>query len=1167
MGGYWRLLSGVTSVEFEVPGTLVSLIPSPATGFLAYSLDSITASSQLNPLISNNGLWVGRIESSLYTEVLEKQDLNQKPFRLLTWGRDNHTLLVGNADGIIKQFKLSDSGQLILSSLVVRNQAIRTSPAPGARPAPGAKNLKNLVVPYVHQVRDTNYNGFTNQYNACGQTSAVMALATYGKLPPRPAPQSYGWYVSGSYTSPQTGAYFSNGAWGATTDASGTTYGNLMTNYLIQNGLNAQFQWTPTFAQIKQYIDANKLVLLSTGNGVLTQYGHYVLVTGYTDDGSIIVNDPYGDKTKGGYMNYNGEGAIYNEVNTPGLYSWFAIFIDTALNDGGGDINSVNCTNIWGWAWDPLAPNFSIDVHIYDGPAGAGRTPLQIVPANRSRPDLITGVPTNDNGLHGFDIPTPIGLKDGLNHTLYFYRIAAGGAGPNPLFAISTVLNCPMPAGDVNSANCTNIWGWAWDPIAPNVSLSLHLYKDGPSGVGTFVQVVTANLYRSDILNATNDNGLHGFNIPTPASLKDGLNHTLYFHAIAAGGAGPNPVIGITPPTINCSPSNPIGLLEEPATNGICTNNISGWAQDPKAPSTSLTINIYRDGPYSTGTFIGAYAANALRTDVTPGAHGFSVPFPDSLRDGLDHSIYVYALNTDPTGLNPLLSGSPRIMHCPKFGEVNSTNDGALAKCTHLWGWAWDPLAPNVSIDLHLYKDGPAGVGTFVQAVTANLYRNDIISATNDNGLHGFDIPTPDILKDGLNHTLYFHALGSGAHPVINIPPTINCTKPVGFTVGQGSSYPQAFIDAYNRNGGAASLGTPTAAVTSYGSSGITWQPLSGGTKVSAGIFHFQNGGNPSSTRAFVISGSAYNYYVAGGTTTWLGGPTSDEFVNPSGQSQVSFVNGYLVWQNGIISPAYGWPTTFAYWKTQYFNNAVLSAGPTLVRNETSVGSNGLDFGYTWTANQAPLTNQGLTFADNWSIRKEQTTTLTPGAYRYTLCGDDGVRLYLNNVLVIDQWKVQTLTCYYSDQFYATTTSVPIKIDYYQGNGGAGLSFSVTRLSWLITSSTDTGSLLDRATVGKLSNAFNMAVSGQVITFDSTISKVTVSGVLPALNAGVILQGRCIAGKPAVTIEGFGMSGLVDSLVLSGRNLVNGIQVAKFSGKQIRNTGSGNKLSCVVATR
>jgi hypothetical protein len=81
----------------------------------------------------------------------------------------------------------------------------------------------------------------------------------------------------------------------------------MMASVLQWHGLSSQYvadTWDGIVAALKR----GHPVLL--GN-MLTSAGHIVLVIGYTADGNLIVNDPYGDKFAPGYGSNNGDGVIY----------------------------------------------------------------------------------------------------------------------------------------------------------------------------------------------------------------------------------------------------------------------------------------------------------------------------------------------------------------------------------------------------------------------------------------------------------------------------------------------------------------------------------------------------------------------------------------------------------------------------------------------------------------------------------------------------------------------------------------------------------------------------------------------------------------------------------------------------------------------------------------
>jgi len=84
---------------------------------------------------------------------------------------------------------------------------------------------------------------------------------------------------------------------------------------------------------------------------------------------------------------------------------------------------------------------------------------------------------------------------------------------------------------------------------------------------------------------------------------------------------------------------------------------------------------------------------------------------------------------------------------------------------------------------------------------------------------------------------------------------------------------------------------------------------------------------------------------------------------------------------------------------------------------------------------------------NNFSVRWEGMLAPTEsGSYKIAFTADDGLRLWLNNKLVIDEWKNQNSTFYYTINLEAGK-KYPVKIEYYQGKGGA-----MARLGWFTPS-------------------------------------------------------------------------------------------------------------------
>jgi protocatechuate 3,4-dioxygenase beta subunit len=59
------------------------------------------------------------------------------------------------------------------------------------------------------------------------------------------------------------------------------------------------------------------------------------------------------------------------------------------------------------------------------------------------------------------------------------------------------------------------------------------------------------------------------------------------------------------------------------------------------------------------------------------------------------------------------------------------------------------------------------------------------------------------------------------------------------------------------------------------------------------------------------------------------------------------------------------------------------------------------------------------------------------GTYTFRTNTDDGVRLWVNNVLVIDRWVDQAPTAYTATVSLTAGTAVPVKMEYYENGGGA----------------------------------------------------------------------------------------------------------------------------------
>jgi PKD repeat protein len=118
-------------------------------------------------------------------------------------------------------------------------------------------------------------------------------------------------------------------------------------------------------------------------------------------------------------------------------------------------------------------------------------------------------------------------------------------------------------------------------------------------------------------------------------------------------------------------------------------------------------------------------------------------------------------------------------------------------------------------------------------------------------------------------------------------------------------------------------------------------------------------------------------------------------------------------------------------WRGEYYNNPNLSGPPALVRNDVSVN---FDWGGGSPGSGVP--------ADGFSVRWSRGLDFPAGIYRFYARVDDGVRLWIDGVLVINQWHDSAPTTY-SAEVNLTDGWHNLEMEYYERGGGA-----LAQLTW-----------------------------------------------------------------------------------------------------------------------
>lgn len=150
----------------------------------------------------------------------------------------------------------------------------------------------------------------------------------------------------------------------------------------------------------------------------------------------------------------------------------------------------------------------------------------------------------------------------------------------------------------------------------------------------------------------------------------------------------------------------------------------------------------------------------------------------------------------------------------------------------------------------------------------------------------------------------------------------------------------------------------------------------------------------------------------------------------------------YVSWANLATNPAgpnFPVPSSLTSvntggWTAQYYGNATLTGSPTLIQTENLPS-------HDWGVG-SPVAS---ILADNFSARWTSVQTLEAARYTLNVRADDGVRVFIDGVAVINEWHGA------SGQIYSITLDLSggqhnFMIEYYEANGNAYLDYSLNKV-------------------------------------------------------------------------------------------------------------------------
>jgi hypothetical protein len=133
-------------------------------------------------------------------------------------------------------------------------------------------------------------------------------------------------------------------------------------------------------------------------------------------------------------------------------------------------------------------------------------------------------------------------------------------------------------------------------------------------------------------------------------------------------------------------------------------------------------------------------------------------------------------------------------------------------------------------------------------------------------------------------------------------------------------------------------------------------------------------------------------------------------------------------------------------WAAEYFNNTDLSGTPVYTENPLQ-STNGVNFNWGFGSPNPAVQ------VDNFSARFTSTQTFNAGTYQFFVGSDDGVRVFIDNVLVFDRFFGRPYT---NESFTATLTAGPhtLRVEYFESIDTAQINFSWFQVTGLVTTAT-----------------------------------------------------------------------------------------------------------------
>ncbi|MCA8918651.1 MAG: hypothetical protein KDB68_03135 [Planctomycetes bacterium] len=326
---------------------------------------------------------------------------------------------------------------------------------------------------------------------------------------------------------------------------------------------------------------------------------------------------------------------------------------------------------------------------------------------------------------------------------------------PVPIETVEGQQINPNLGGALGEVSNKRIHGWVQDKFEPEADMFVEIQID---------DVTVYELRASKRVDHKKLGVIWYFEQKQPEQLQDAEKHVVRALVYRKDQHGKTELRGS--PRAKTVGAYPRGKLEEATPE----KGISGYAWDPDTKDKPVQVVVRIDGETIAELTANVKNEELKKRKIAPTeACAFNTTWPGLLDDGLDHTVQVFAVDTDD-GTEHELDGSPRVVNA-RSGLANEAPFGGFDICNKvvLAGWAWDPDVATGSIDVEVWIDNEL----FAQ-VPANSKRDTLRnSKVTPDPYHGFVTTTPTALLDGGTHTVRVYAVNypSGVKVELNGSP------------------------------------------------------------------------------------------------------------------------------------------------------------------------------------------------------------------------------------------------------------------------------------------------------------------------------------------------------------------------------------------------------------